>query len=443
MRHPEREARRREEEQLLSPLLEIAHRAGGPDGALPAEAKARFLTALSARTARPVARFRLRLALVAALAAAVAALSLAWPRSRLHYVIEGGAVAVGGFVAPARGEPATLRFSDGSTVALAGGARARVAEVSGRGARVVLEDGDADVRVVHTPRAAWSIEAGPFSVEVTGTAFGVGFRAAEQVLEVRMREGAVLVRGPGAQAGVALVAGQRLVAGGADGMLRIEADVAPPGTAEPGAPTSAPSAGPLPVEPRALPPPRPAAPPAVASGGASAAPIATGDPSASSAPASPPPATWAQRVARGDFAGVIADAEAQGIDAALAGVGLADLAALADAARYSGKTDLARRALAAERARFPGSREASRATFLLGRIADDAQGSPAAAVALYDEYLAAAPGGAFAEEALGRKMVALRRSGGRAAARGVAAEYLRRYPGGAFAAAARELGQEP
>src|SRR6185437_5602492 len=116
-------------------------------------------------------------------------------------------------------------------------------------------------------------------------------------------------------------------------------------------------------------------------------------PSATAAPA----VTWAQRVAKGDFAGVIAEAEAKGVDATLASATLADLAALADAARYGGKLDLARRAL----------------------------------------------GAAFAEEALGRKMVALRKSSGREAARGAAAEYLRRYPGGAFAAAAREIAQDP
>jgi len=171
----------------------------------------------------------------------------------------------------------------------------------------------------------------------------------------------------------------------------------------------------------------------------SAAPPATAEPCASATPI----ATWAQRVARGDFAGVIGEAEAKGVEATLASATLPDLAALADAARYGGRLDLARRALGAERTRFPGSREASNAAFLLGRIADDAQGSPAAAAALYDQYLRESPGGAFAEEALGRKMVALRRSSGREAARGAAAEYLRRYPGGAFAAAAREIAQDP
>jgi TolA-binding protein len=331
-------------------------------------------------------------------------------------------------------------------VALAGGARARVAEVTEKGARVVLEEGEAGVHVVHAPGTAWSIEAGPFSVAVTGTTFDVGFHAAEQTLEVRMREGSVVVRGPQAEAGVALRAGQRLVAGSAEGTLRIEADAVPAPAAMPAPARTEPSSSP--PTPRARPSPAAAptssasavrSPEAGAASVPSAAPLSTTEPSAAAAP----PVTWAQRVARGDFAGVIGEAEAKGIAATLASATLPDLAALADAARYGGKLDLARQALGAERARFPGSREASNAAFLLGRIADDAQGSPAAAAALYDQYLAESPGGAFAEEALGRKMVALRRSSGREAARGVAAEYLRRYPGGAFATAAREISQDP
>ena len=428
------------EEEALGPLLRLAHEAGtgNAEGDAEAREKARFLDALAAREALPGARWRRRAVVLAAAALVVIAAIVAWPNPRLRYVVE-GAVAAGGFVAPARGAPATLRFSDGSTVVLAGGARARVAEVTGRGARVVLEEGEAHVRVIHAPGTAWSIEAGPFSVAVTGTAFDVGFRAADQTLDVRMREGSVLVRGPQAEAGVALHAGQRLVAGSAEGTLRIEADATPASTAPPAvdapAPVETPSAPPA---PRERPSPSMASPSSThAARGPEADPAPV--PSATAAPA----VTWAQRVAKGDFAGVIAEAEAKGVDATLASATLADLAALADAARYGGKLDLARRALGAERARFPGSREASNAAFLLGRIADDAQGSPAAAAALYDQYLAESPGGAFAEEALGRKMVALRKSSGREAARGAAAEYLRRYPGGAFAAAAREIAQDP
>jgi hypothetical protein len=69
----------------------------------------------------------------------------------------------------------------------------------------------------------------------------------------------------------------------------------------------------------------------------------------------------------------------------------------------------------------------------------DEASSPASAVAWYDRYLAEAPGGALAAEALGRRMVAIKAASGKDAARAAADDYLRRYPEGAFAAQAHEI----
>jgi hypothetical protein len=142
-------------------------------------------------------------------------------------------------------------------------------------------------------------------------------------------------------------------------------------------------------------------------------------------------------VARGDFAAVITEAEARGVDAVIDAGSLADVAALADAARYAGKDDLARRAMLAERSRFAGSSEARSAAFLLGRMVETTH--PAAAVGWYDTYLTESPDGSLAAEALGRKMVAVKASSSAAASRPIAVEYLRRYPRGAFAPAAKEI----
>jgi len=90
------------------------------------------------------------------------------------------------------------------------------------------------------------------------------------------------------------------------------------------------------------------------------------------------------------------------------------------------------------RNRFSSSANARSAAFLLGRMADDS-GSASAALQWYDVYLSEAPSGSLAAEALGRKMLAVRRIRGRDAALGIAEEYLRRYPGGAHAKVAREL----
>jgi TolA-binding protein len=103
-----------------------------------------------------------------------------------------------------------------------------------------------------------------------------------------------------------------------------------------------------------------------------------------------------------------------------------------------GGGDVTGRALSAQRTRFPGTGAAASAAFLLGRAADDG-GRTQEALGFYDRYLAEAPSGAFAAEALGRKMLAVERAAGAAAARPLAEAYLARHPKGAHAAAARRL----
>ncbi len=329
----------------------------------------------------------------------------------VHAADDGGLA--GGYVPSG----ATARFSDGSVIAFGGGAGGRVAEVGPHGARVLLEGGTASFQIVHRPGARWSVEAGPFVIAVIGTAFDASWSAGAQALEVRLHEGEVSV------GGVRLRAGQRLAAHAADGAIEIGPIVAP--TATP-APAQTTTEAPSPPE---------AAPPATPVPSASAAALTAAAPPG--AAASGAALGWPKRVAAGDFLGVVAAAVARGVEATLRRVSLADLVAVADAARYAGRDDLARRALLAERARFAGAAESHAAAFLLGRLADDAGGSPEA-IRWYDAYLAEAPHGAFAADALGRKLAALRRAHD-PAARAAAAEYLERYPEGPYAGAAREL----
>ena len=91
-----------------------------------------------------------------------------------------------------------------------------------------------------------------------------------------------------------------------------------------------------------------------------------------------------------------------------------DLGALATAARLEGRTDVARRALEAQRRRFPSTAAGHEAAFFLGRIAEDTEGDTRAAVGFHDSLLTEAPGGALAQEALGRKLAALGRMQGAA-----------------------------
>jgi hypothetical protein len=144
-------------------------------------------------------------------------------------------------------------------------------------------------------------------------------------------------------------------------------------------------------------------------------------------------------VAQGHFGAVLDEAEQRGLDRTLATGSLEELAALADAARYAGRTSVAKRVLSAERQRFAGSGPARDAAFFLGRLAEESGGG---AIEWYERYVSESPRGAYASQAFGRKMMLLYKQRGASAAKPVASEYLSRYPNGPYAAAARKIDQE-
>jgi tetratricopeptide (TPR) repeat protein len=160
--------------------------------------------------------------------------------------------------------------------------------------------------------------------------------------------------------------------------------------------------------------------------------------SGSSEPSSPPTSSWRQMAARGDYSAVVEQAENDGLDSVLSTHDVSDLGVLADAARYTGRPDIAEQALMKIRERFPGSSRSVSAAFVLGRMRDDAHQS-AAALSWYETYLREAPAGPLAAEALGRKMMAVNALGQYDAAVEAAREYLRRFPTGAYSRHARQL----
>jgi TolA-binding protein len=153
---------------------------------------------------------------------------------------------------------------------------------------------------------------------------------------------------------------------------------------------------------------------------------------------SKPSASWANLVAQGDFADVVEAAEQMGIPQALGTNSAADLQALAQAARYSGRTGLAQRAWRTLRERFAGQTQGRQAAFFLGRSYDQ-QGQPSEALRWLNTYLREAPSGVYAAEALGRKLTLVQRLKGRSAAAGLARNYLKRFPDGAYAQTARGI----
>jgi hypothetical protein len=148
--------------------------------------------------------------------------------------------------------------------------------------------------------------------------------------------------------------------------------------------------------------------------------------------------SWSTLVARGQFETVVAKASERGAAECESSCSAADLRALADAARYTGRGAMAESALLSLRRRFGGTREGRSASFLLGRL-DEARGSMAEAGRWYDTYLRELPGGDLAAEALAGKMRAVFAGAGRAAAEPLATEYLARYPNGVHAQTARGI----
>jgi hypothetical protein len=350
----------------------------------------------------------------AAMTIAIVVWRLGWLEPRLTYSVDAMSQAENGYVRVADGaRPATVRFSDGSEIRVDPGAELRVEDLARDGARVALFKGRTGVNVVHRDRTRWAVAAGPFVVRVTGTSFDLAWTSEEAKLEVTLRSGSVVVEGPLTRAGVRLSEGHRLVASLHEDRLVVESLDAPRpdkvdgvGAAE--QPDHAPAAQTPATDPSSL--------------------AARGQ-----------ERSWSKRVASGDYASVVADAQARGLDSTLAQAPLVDLVALADAARYTGQRQIARRALMAQRNRFAGSADARAAAFVIGAMIQDSDGSPGSAIEWFERYLAESPRGPFYSDALGRKMLAVRKISGVVAARSIAQAYLARYPDGAYAAAAKEI----
>jgi hypothetical protein len=438
-----------------------------------------------ARRSRPPWRGLLLAGAGVAAACAVLVVARGVQRGRpVSYVVE-EAAEQDGYIRGAGDGISHVRFSDGTHVDLDQGARVSVLSRGPHGARLRVEEGRAHFDVAHLPRASWSVEAGPYVVYVTGTVFDVRWSGSDEVIDVRMRSGSVQVGGPLLPERVTLRGGQHLTAKLASGELHIDEGRAGVPDAQPGAarapavaPAAAESGGsarapapavaaapvlppspPLPASapaPAAAPAQQPPAPAIAAPAPApEAAAPATPAPSASPArlpslahraahvnPPSWTPRTWSAEVISGNAARVLAEADAHGLDRTLLEIDAKALVALADASRYSGRPELAVRALVAQRQRFPDSSSAHTAAFLLGRLADD-RGEVAAGLAWYRRYLSEAPNGPYAAEALGRKMLAVERISGRDAARSVAAEYVERFPNGTYMLQAHAILSNP
>jgi ferric-dicitrate binding protein FerR (iron transport regulator) len=359
-----------------------------------------------------------------ALGALAAAGFVAWtaaprPPATLSYTVDGAAPPPGGYVRSSPGHEPELAFSDGTNIRVLPSTGARVVDVGTRGARLILEDGRAHVNVAHRPGADWQLQAGAFAIHVHGTAFLVAWNAAQSRLDLQMESGVVSVDGPRSGDTVTVRGGESLSVR-LDGSRMVAIAQPPPAARAAG--VSGSQEVPVPAE--APSPLDPVAPTNATRAAPGAAPLS---------------ARWPERLADGDAAGILADAQRRGIASVLADGSSEELAALADAARFRTQDALARRVMLAQRHRFAGTLRAEEASFLLGRLADGPGGRASDALAWYERYLREAPSGGYAAEAMGRMMLVLERQHRTNQARDVAVAYLRRFPQGVYARAARAL----
>jgi hypothetical protein len=344
----------------------------------------------------------------------------------LAYQIEGGSVLPGGYLRELGHSGIKLRFNDGSELALAPGARGRLRSVETEVARVAIDHGSASFQVKRTENRRWLIDVGPFLVTVKGTVFTASWDPLSERFELRLRQGRLVVSGPAATGDIDLAAGHRLVVNLAKAETLISEEPSDDGVGNMPAPDVVTAPAPqLPAAPSARPAPSVSSKPAPAIG------VKGGG------------SRWAEDLAKGRWDRILEDAERGGVAATLGKASLEDLFVLADAARYRRRPDVARGALLAARRRFPDSPRTLDATFLLGRVEELHAGGRAQAIAWYDEYLARAPTGTLAAEALGRKMMLTGEGEGPVRARPLADEYLRRFPNGSYARSARALQAQP
>lgn len=368
-----------------------------------ARQRARFVLAATSSPRRSIRTVALPFGVALAAAAGVALfVRHREPPAAITARARGEAVRAGQWV-DAGATPLELRFGDGSRVSLAPNTQARIERLDARGAALLIERGSAQASVRHTAISSWRFAAGPYSVDVTGTAFNVAWEPSTGRFDLAMREGRVVLRGPRCAEGIAVrdrdeVHADTVARALTIGPLpRVEAAVATPSTPAVMGPTPQ---VPIPVE-------GPAPERAVRSARGGHHPVA-------------------ERAAH-------APIETPDVDEASA------LLRQADELRVASQGMRARELLLDVRRRFEGTAAASRAAFVLGVLSLETFHAPAEAARWFELYLRESPDGSLSREALGRRVQSLHLAGDDVGAREAAERYLARDPDGPFSPFARGI----
>jgi FecR-like protein len=309
----------------------------------------------------------------------------------------------------ARENPADLTFSDGSRIAVSPHSTLSVDLLGKRAALARLVEGRLHVAVHHQPDTNYRFLAGPFEVQVVGTEFDLEWQPQADGLTLIMQSGEVRVLGDGSPRQVR--AGQTL-------HLPIDREPARQSTQTASTPV------------------QPLSPAATLSGVAALNREAKPLPKPSSPTARSSEADWNALLNAGQFSAIMRDADARGGERLLDSASASDLKVLALAARYTGRRALSLRAWQSLRTRYATDALNQGAAFYLARGYEE-QGDTGEAMRWLARYLAESPSGAFASEALGRRLLLLSKSGQKAEAASAAHTYLDRYPRGAYAKSAQ------
>ena len=148
---------------------------------------------------------------------------------------------------------------------------------------------------------------------------------------------------------------------------------------------------------------------------------------------------WMKYFEQGDFHKAITTAEEVGFSSIVETATLDQLWKLMNAARKTGRNELAEIALLTCRQRFSQSRKSALAAFVLGKVYYYGKNDPDSAAKWFQTYLDEAPLGPLAEDAMGRLIVIVKERGSRQKAKSLAKRYLKRYPSGAFSDTCRLL----
>jgi len=344
---------------------------------------------IGGRSGSPRLHLRYSIAGMVVLAAAALVLFVLLPREvPLTYAV--GEEQIAGLVettirAP-QSEPLDLQFSDGSTIELAAQSEVRISALHERGCALELASGRIFADVVHRPHNDWAVRAGPYRVDVIGTAFWIDWDQAADTFEVGLVRGEVRVTGPGIDEARTVRVGET---------LRFGSGFAPRPSAGATEASKAEVADVEAPEDTVAEPPRAAewASRPFGAGEASRGGVVGPGRSAKLEP------DWMALAQDGEFTAAMDRAEAQGFATLCDRLDAKALLKLADVARYAGQSDRAAEALLALRRRFPGGDSAANAAFDLARLAgkDCEAASP-----WLDRYLQERPTGTMADEARSR-----------------------------------------